>query len=130
MDTAIPVPKLPQPAQGVRVQPAPHGANKFPQDPIVVKTPEELLQKCCNKEFEKMRHNNLIQSSFDDIASNAPYLGASNGFVDSAVLAYSQHHHLIIRPEDVVSLSRSLDLAFPYCPLVHGISVILSLATR
>lgn len=100
------------------MQPAPHGANKFPQDPVVVKTQHELLQKCCYKEFDKMKNNNLIQSSFDDIEGNAPYLGASNGFMDSALLAYNQHHHLIIRPEDVVSSSCLLGFLFSYYSVV------------
>lgn len=107
MDTTNPIPKLPQPpvGLGVRVQPAPHGANKFSPDPVPVKSAEELLKHCCFKEFDKMKDDNLIQSSFDDIKGEAPYLGAKNGFVDSALLAYNQHYHLIIRPEDVVSSS-------------------------
>ena len=48
----------------------------------------------------KVRNNNLIQSSFEDI-NKSLFLPASNGFVDTAIKAYNQHHHLIIRPEDV-----------------------------
>lgn len=48
-----------------------------------------------------MRNDHLIQSSFDDTTADAQYLGASNGFIDAAIMAYNQHHHLIIRPEDV-----------------------------
>jgi hypothetical protein len=102
MDTTNPVPKLPQPDSGVLVQPAPHGANKLSPDPVTVQTAGELLKKCCYKEFNKMRNDNLIQTSFDDIKGDAPYLGATNGFVDSALLAYNKHYRLVLRPEDVV----------------------------
>lgn len=58
-----------------------------------------------------MKNENLIQTSFDDIEGDAPYQGAKNGFVDTALLAYNQHYHLIIRPEDVVSLPRHLRIS-------------------
>jgi hypothetical protein len=44
--------------------------------------------------------NKLIQCSFDP--STSPKLVAkSNGFVQTCITAYSDHHHLIIRPDDV-----------------------------
>ncbi|KAM0436681.1 hypothetical protein ACHAPT_002390 [Fusarium lateritium] len=58
----------------------------------------ELLQKSCPDEHE--RSQRIIQSSFDDIPGNGIF-PESNGFVDAAWWAYSQHHHLQIRPEDV-----------------------------
>jgi hypothetical protein len=42
----------------------------------------------------------FVQSSFEDI-SYKPYLATSNGFVNTAVQAYSKHHHLVLRPEDI-----------------------------
>lgn len=94
-------PTMDSKSSGVTVKPAPHGANVHPEIKHSISTAKELLKVSCYKEFEKIRNDHLIQSSFDDLKSDAHYLAASNGFVDSAVLAYSQHHHLIIRPEDV-----------------------------
>jgi hypothetical protein len=43
---------------------------------------------------------NCIQSSFKDL-TNTNICPSSNGFVCAVFDAYSQHHHLSIRPEDV-----------------------------
>jgi hypothetical protein len=85
---------------GVTVQPAPHGANpvKVTQSLSMSK---ELFKNSCRKEYAKIRNNHIIQNSLNDPKDGVQYLGASNGFVDTAILAYSQHHHLVIRPEDV-----------------------------
>jgi hypothetical protein len=85
----------------ITVKPAPHGANAVASSGRSVTTAKELLKSSCYKEFQKMRNDHLIQSSFDDTPVGIQYLGASNGFVDAAIMAYNQHHHLIIRPEDV-----------------------------
>jgi hypothetical protein len=85
----------------VTVKPAPHGANAIAASGHSITTAKELLKSSCRKEFKKMRNDHMIQSSFDDIPVGVQYLGASNGFVDAAIMAYNQHHHLIIRPEDV-----------------------------
>lgn len=86
---------------GILVLPAPHGANLVSKTIHPISTAKELLKSSCYKEFQKIRKDHLIQSSFDDSKINAQYLGASNGFVDTAILAYNQHNHLIVRPEDV-----------------------------
>jgi hypothetical protein len=85
---------------GVSVKPAPHGANAL-STTQTLSTSKELFKNCCYKEFAKIRNDHIIQSSINDPEHGSQYLGASNGFVNSAVLAYNQHHHLIIRPEDV-----------------------------
>ncbi|KAH7028133.1 uncharacterized protein B0I36DRAFT_328657 [Microdochium trichocladiopsis] len=44
----------------------------------------------------------IIQSSFGDLAASGRYITPyANGFVHAAQEAYSNHHHLTIRPEDV-----------------------------
>jgi hypothetical protein len=85
----------------VIVKPAPHGANAVASSRHSIATAKELLKSSCYQEFQKIRNDHLIQSSFDDTPVGIQYLGASNGFVDTAIIAYNQHHHLIIRPEDV-----------------------------
>jgi len=85
----------------VTVKPAPHGTNAVASRGHSIKTAKELLKSSCYTEFQKMRNDHLIQSSFDDAPVGIQYLGASNGFVDAAIMAYNQHHNLIIGPEDV-----------------------------
>ena len=81
----------------VTIKPASHGANVV-RWPRQAEDSRNLLDRACAKEGKKCVE--LLQSSFD------PNLGATiqpstNGFVHGAVLAYSHHHHLRIRPEDV-----------------------------
>ncbi|KAI9714266.1 MAG: hypothetical protein M1820_000225 [Bogoriella megaspora] len=57
-----------------------------------------LLQYSCPREYK--RCEKVIQSSFNRL-STTDICPSSNGFVQAAFLAYSGHHHLTIRPEDV-----------------------------
>ncbi|KAE9381225.1 hypothetical protein N431DRAFT_359019 [Stipitochalara longipes BDJ] len=87
---------------GVTVRPAPHGANALSDTHgRALKSGKELFRNSCYKEFAKIKNDHIIQSSFDDPEEGFQFLGANNGFVNAAVKSYSQHHHLIIRPEDV-----------------------------
>ena len=56
----------------------------------------DLLESCCPSEHSKCKEP--ITSSF---SSAEGMRGASNGLVDTVTLAYNDHHHLSIRPEDV-----------------------------
>jgi hypothetical protein len=97
----VPRSKTVQPASGVKVEPAPHGANLVNTSLYSnTTTAKEVLARSCHKEFSKLRNDNLIQSTFED-ATDGSFIPAQNGFVDGAVHAYNQHHHLIIRPEDI-----------------------------
>ncbi|KAG5178983.1 hypothetical protein JKP88DRAFT_280725 [Tribonema minus] len=59
----------------------------------------------------------------DTIASTVPpasdktYMAQSNGFVNTVVQAYNQHHHLIIRPDDVWS---AITVQFSYSVKLHA----------
>lgn len=81
----------------VTIKPATHGA-----DVLRRKQPAEdswdLLSRACEKESKNCVE--LLQSSFDSNL-NAAVQPSANGFVDAVMLAYNQHHHLQIRPEDV-----------------------------
>ena len=61
-------------------------------------TVEALLEHSCSKEYQSCKE--VLQSSIDLKSSN-PLYAVRNGFVGAAVAAYSSHHHLIIRPEDI-----------------------------
>ncbi|KAK6955238.1 hypothetical protein Daesc_002869 [Daldinia eschscholtzii] len=61
-------------------------------------TPEALLKASCPEEYKKCKQ--LVQSSIL-IPENSQVFPSSNGFVRAVYLAYSNHHHLKIRPEDV-----------------------------
>ena len=81
----------------VTIKPATHGANAV-RWPEQAEDSRDLLNRACRKESEKCVE--LLQSSFDSDLS-AAIEPSTNGFVHGSILAYSQHHHLQIRPEDV-----------------------------
>lgn len=63
-----------------------------------VKIAEELLKKSCPEEAEQCTR--VLESSLNGIETG--YIGPScNGFVHAVCEAYSGHHHLKIRPDDV-----------------------------
>ncbi|KAL6916718.1 hypothetical protein ACHAP8_009651 [Fusarium lateritium] len=65
-----------------------------------VKSPEDLLKQTSPRDFRHCQR--IIQTSFDSNTLQDQHISPSeNGFVWSAYHAYSQHHHLTIRPEDV-----------------------------
>lgn len=61
-------------------------------------SPEALLQGSCPDEYKDCHE--IVQSSFDLNSENAIH-SSSNGFVRAAVMAYSSHQHLLMRPDDV-----------------------------
>lgn len=76
---------------------ASHQGRPWINPPPVVST-EQLFQKSCKKEYRDCKQ--IIQSSFNDLP-NASICASSNGFVRACHHAYSNHHHLILRPEDI-----------------------------
>jgi hypothetical protein len=85
----------------VTIHPAKHAAKRFTSERHPrAQTLRDLLKASCSNNHEKCK--SIIQSSFDDLEDddNAIF-GSSNGFVHAAINAYSIHHHLKIRPEDI-----------------------------
>ena len=80
----------------VTVRTASHKSNEVRS--LKTESAEALLQGSCSNEHRACKV--LLQSSID-LTSPDPLYSARNGFVSAAVQAYSSHHHLIIRPEDV-----------------------------
>ncbi|KAJ6007409.1 hypothetical protein N7540_011385 [Penicillium herquei] len=65
-----------------------------------VSTAEELL--ACSSPEDQRQSQRIIQSSFPQSSFRESHVSASrNGFVWSLFNAYSHHHNLILRPEDV-----------------------------
>ena len=60
--------------------------------------PHDLLNRACPHEGNKCVE--LLQSSFDSNLK-AVVKPSANGLVHGAIQAYSKHHHLHIRPEDI-----------------------------
>lgn len=81
----------------VTIKPATHGANILSREQQAEDS-RDLLHRACRKESNKCVE--LLQSSFDSNIG-AAIRPSRNGFVHGAILAYSHHHHLQIRPEDV-----------------------------
>jgi hypothetical protein len=75
-----------------------HPARGFSEPRVA--TVEKLFEAACPRQYR--RSLNIIQSSFDKSQFRESHISASeNGFVWAAYHAYSRHHHLCIRPEDV-----------------------------
>ena len=81
----------------VTIKSATHGARVLHREEHAENS-RDLLNRACRKESAKCVE--LLQSSFDSTL-NAAVRPSANGFVHGAMLAYNQHHHLKIRPEDV-----------------------------
>lgn len=82
----------------VTLQVVNHAAKPWPRESVP--DAEKLLEQSCPKHYR--RCNRLIQSSFAASDFRESHVSPSdNGFVWAAHDAYSQHHHLVIRPEDV-----------------------------
>lgn len=81
----------------VTIVPATHSASLIgPSRPAA--NSRDLLNRACPREGNKCVE--LLQSSFDSNLK-AAVKPSANGFVHGAIQAYSNHHHLHIRPEDI-----------------------------
>ncbi|KAK4696372.1 hypothetical protein P7C71_g1530, partial [Lecanoromycetidae sp. Uapishka_2] len=81
----------------VTLKPASHGANGIDHGAAALDA-HDILKRACYKESKKCIE--LLQSSFNQ-DPEAVIHPSSNGFVHGSIEAYSRHHHLQIRPEDV-----------------------------
>ncbi|KAL8714859.1 MAG: hypothetical protein Q9220_001372 [cf. Caloplaca sp. 1 TL-2023] len=85
----------------VTIKPAAHSAVNIEQlgrRALTPLDPAALLKSACPE--ESRAYKELLQSSFDPKADTVT-IPSANGFVHGAIEAYSCHHHLRIRPEDV-----------------------------
>ncbi|KAJ5833513.1 hypothetical protein N7474_001824 [Penicillium riverlandense] len=65
-----------------------------------IETAEDLFKESCQRENRRSR--GVLQSSFSPSLFNRCHVSASqHGFVWAVIHAYSYHHNLTIRPEDV-----------------------------
>jgi hypothetical protein len=63
-------------------------------------TPQVFATEICKKVDSRRRHPELLASSLN--TGTLPQITPTkNGFVETCIAAYNQHHHLIIRPDDV-----------------------------
>jgi len=53
----------------------------------------------CYEEPSKCKE--MLQSTFSSVDENVTMRMSETGFVHAAIEAYNQHHHLIIRPDDI-----------------------------
>ena len=88
---------------GITIKTAPHGAECVrPYMGGLVTDSESLLRSSCNRKSLDCKEllQSSFQSHFNQPGQNFIY-SSSNGFVKGTIEAYNQHHHLVIRPEDV-----------------------------
>ena len=82
------------------VKPSTHSGRAYkPYNSNPATSASALFQGSCLKEFDKSR--GIIQTSFSDLSSDDSVYASKNGFVLGAISAYSNHHHLVLRPEDI-----------------------------
>ena len=82
----------------VTTYPAGHKAKEFTK---AVASSFNDLSRCASEKDCKV-DKDVIQTSFsDDIFVDRSIVGKEHGFISTAVDAYNQHHHLIIRPDDI-----------------------------
>jgi hypothetical protein len=81
----------------VTIFPSSVDVNRFQGD--LANSTEDLFRFSCGGEFEK-KSGDRLWSSFVDIEVT-PTAPSGNGFVYAAYRAYSHHHHLRLRPEDI-----------------------------
>ncbi|KAI9373943.1 hypothetical protein BJX61DRAFT_500959 [Aspergillus egyptiacus] len=82
----------------ITLKTAPHGPRAW-RDPRA-STAAELFARSCPEDHPKSQH--IIQSSFPMKFPSDSHISASqHGFIWALVGAYSRHHNLIIRPEDI-----------------------------
>jgi hypothetical protein len=82
----------------VTVRPASHAAREWSSKNRSLSA-EGLLRDACPKQFQTCK--TIIQSSFNKFDSSSPTFPSKNGFILAAISAYSHHHHLTLRPEDI-----------------------------
>jgi len=84
----------------VTIKPAPHGANALNTAKCTPSpNARELLRGFISD--TKIKNDNIIQSTFQDLTPSSNIYASRNGLVDGAVAAYNQHYHLTIRPDDI-----------------------------
>ena len=83
----------------VTIKSSAHGANAINALSGYASNTEEALRGTCPS--RKWDHGELLQSSMGAGDMPPNLMSSDNGLVRSIIQAYSQHHHLVIRPEDI-----------------------------
>ncbi|KAL4889852.1 hypothetical protein BDV59DRAFT_185627 [Aspergillus ambiguus] len=82
----------------VTITTAPHPPREWSKPKV--NTAKDLFKESCEREYRRSRR--MIQSSFPPSLFDTSHISASkHGFVWAVFHAYSYHHNLTIRPEDV-----------------------------
>lgn len=82
----------------ITITTAPHNSSAITLHPIV--EPVALFRNSCPEEFKYSKW--ILEGSFEfEEKKDTCIYASSNSFIEAAVQAYSGHHHLRIRPEDV-----------------------------
>lgn len=83
----------------VTIYPVSHDAETFKSS--AASSPEKLIESACPKQWRRCQRvvqTSLTKAFSDDDTHITP---SENGFVWAAYQAYSHHHHLVLRPEDI-----------------------------
>ncbi|KAH6915753.1 hypothetical protein BKA70DRAFT_1556345 [Coprinopsis sp. MPI-PUGE-AT-0042] len=67
-----------------------------------LKHSEDLLASTWGQKTQNVKSKEFLQSSFSNTDTDfSNIVPQNNGFIDTIVKAYNQHHHLVLRPDDV-----------------------------
>ena len=85
----------------VVIKPSSHGANAYRKGAAVVDNAKDLLLRALPGHMPD--DIEVYQSSWGHGSAklDKPTVPSTNGLVNALMLAYGQHHHLVVRPEDV-----------------------------
>ncbi|KAH6915722.1 hypothetical protein BKA70DRAFT_1092941 [Coprinopsis sp. MPI-PUGE-AT-0042] len=79
-----------------------HPANPVPAPYRPITDAEGVLKSTWGDRNDELRSKELLQSTFSNTDINfSNVVPTSNGFMRTVVQAYNQHHHLVLRPDDV-----------------------------
>ena len=88
----------------VRFDVADHASKSISLPERPLRSAKDLLsQTWGSKPGNTLRGTELLQSSFGtgEGTNFSSIVGQHNGFVHTIIEAYNQHHHLVLRPDDV-----------------------------
>ncbi|KAH7111229.1 hypothetical protein EDB81DRAFT_671687 [Dactylonectria macrodidyma] len=70
-----------------------------PQEVGIADSVEYIFKSCAPEDYESSK--GIVDSSFGSMSPDDAIYPSENGFVWAVTHAYSHHHHLVLRPEDV-----------------------------
>ena len=85
----------------VTIRPSLHGANAYNNGPPFDDPADLLFSSCSRQEYDHVKDDNIIHTSFSNLTAEDNIFDSSNGFLLGMIDAYNHHRHIVLRPDDV-----------------------------